>query len=408
MGLPIIDKRIVYWKVELYGNDTWTEIMQDSVASITITYEVNKPPMATIEIISVNYIEDVFYVGTPIDIYMGFDPITMPHMLHGKIINLPKGSAKDVLAYTVEVQGGVPSLYTEEKNRIYGRFLKQNIISLIAIENGMLADVYISDINPFTKSSIPIQRQKTDYAFLVECAQRWECSFWFSYDELTGLTTLHFYDKNVASQQGDILKKFNLGDTGTSYLLGYKSFNTINNVQQVKWGFDKKRNGSPGSSSFSETGSTEKPDDWVISFRGQRWELKKKWIDKAKINPKWWYAYAQDFKNKFFNDPETTVRTYFRLCPTESKNHQDTYNNEPIDLTVDLNIGDPYLRPPRSAFLISGTPDPKAVSAHLPQFIYEGETEISALFRMSKVTTTLNAGKLSTQLKLTRDIAGRI
>ncbi len=76
-------------------------------------------------------------------------------------------------------------------------------------------------------------------------------------------------------------------------------------------------------------------------------------------------------------------------------------------MTVDLNIGDPWLRPPRTAKLLYGSTDPKAVSAGLPTFLYEGTKPEVTSFRMKKVKTTLNTGKLDTQISLTRRFDGQ-
>jgi len=64
------------------------------------------------------------------------------------------------------------------------------------------------------------------------------------------------------------------------------------------------------------------------------------------------------------------------------------------------------LRPPRTAKLYYGSDDPRAVTSGLPTFIYEGSTQEETSFRMRKVKTSLNAGKIDTQITLTRKIDG--
>lgn len=410
MASLLTSTKIVYWKIHIFNNSIWSEIMQDVVSGITITYEVNKPATATINVTSVSFIEDVFVVGTEIDIYMGYDPIFLSHMIHGIIVKNPSGNAQDVLQYSIEIIGNVPTtLLTIAKNRMFQIQDKMTIISQIAVENNMLVDIAIEDIAPLNKNAFVMQKNKTDYDFLVECAKRWECSFWIWYEPITGLNTLFFYDSKYASAKGDTLKKMSAFDTGPIYTLGYRTSISTNNVSKVDWGFEPKRGNPPGSRSLNEFGETESPDDWVIPFRGDRWELKPEYIAKAGKDPEWWSAtFALIYYRDNLPGTEITVKEYFRPVPSYSKNQQDSYNNETVKLTVELNEGDPNLRPPRTAVLISGSLDPKAVSANLPFFLYEDKSklDINVFFRMKKVITSLNNGKLDTSIELTRHISG--
>ena len=408
MAVMDLLKQMVFWDISVEGSNTWIKIMQDCVASMTITYEVGALPKAVIHLISVSYIEDVFTVGRKVKIGIGFDPIWLVHMIEGTVMKEPNGDATDKMSYSVEIAGLPPKMINTAQNRIMPVPDKMTIISQIAAENGMIPDVLIEDISLFDKYSLPMQMNKTPYEFLIECANRWECVFWFSQNEITGVHTLHFYDAKNAYAYGNLIKKTHVNDMFPHYQLGYRTDFVPNNVAKVSWKFKPRRGGSPGAISFSEFGKKENADDWVISFRGQRWELRPEFIKQATKRPDYWKEYLKVTILNGVGNVEATVRKYFRQVPSGSKNQQDSYQNEILDLNIDLNVGDPYLRPPRTALLYSGSLNPKAVSAYLPLFLYEGDNQMSALFRMKKVETSLSAGKLNTSIELSRRIDGTL
>jgi hypothetical protein len=82
------------------------------------------------------------------------------------------------------------------------------------------------------KNSIPIQRSKSDYAFLHECAGRWGCVWWVDFNDVTGFYTLYFYDDVYAFSKGNTIHKINLEDFQMIYQLGYRTDIDRNNVEK--------------------------------------------------------------------------------------------------------------------------------------------------------------------------------
>lgn len=98
---------------------------------------------------------------------------------------------------------------------------------------------------------------------------------------------------------------------------------------------------------------------------------------------------------------ETTLRKYFEQVSAGSRTNEQKINQgDSLNMTVTLNIGDPWLRPPRTAILFHGSDDPKAVSPYLPMFLWD--EDYTRKFTINKVTTSLNDGKLSTEMQMTR------
>ncbi len=416
MASFISNSKMIFWKVSVAGVD-WTKMMQESIASITVIYELNKPSRAEIEIISVSFFEDLLTLHQKVDIEMGFSPFNLVKMISGIIMKQPSGNATDKLAYKVEVTG-TESLGGEvSRNVIFQIPLKATIVAQVIATAGWVASIGIYDTEHIKKKYMPMQNNQTDLQFLMECAERWKCSMWFEYLP-NGQIKCNFYDRDWAYHYGDIIKNKSPLDVvpGMPYILGYRTNAALNNVARVDWEFENtpgggaknKNRNKAGVQITDEWGMTELQRAWTITYGGDRWQLKPHLLKKAQANPKLWGEYAAVAAQAGISGIDTTVRTYYEPVTGGSSTHQDFYKEGPLKMSVELNVGDPYVRPPRSALLFHGSPDPRAVSAHLPNFLYEGGEPFITNFKMKKVVTSLNAGKLTTVIDLGRTPGGTI
>lgn len=408
MAILEIDKRMAFWDVLISDVPEWNKVMNNVVSSIEITYELNKPTKANITIQSESYIEAIFTAGRKIEIKMGFSMTSLISMMTGFIMKNPTGSAQDKLVYNVEVISNGAVLTTIARNFSYiNTPYMDKIIIMIAARNNLLHSISIKNKLPLKKDQIPIQMNETDYQFIQKCALKWGCVFWIDNPQ-SGPGTIYFYDRDKASAMGDLIKKYNMEDLQNYYNLGYRTDSVRNNVSKVEWKFKKKKKGDPAVGSLSESGDIEQPEDYTINYQGERWELKPGIVQAIKNDWKVGGMVAKAIFDIGVENVGVSVTKYFRQCAGNSKTNKDTYGNETIDLSVDLNIGDPYLRPPRTARLISGCADPTATNDYLPDFLYEGGASGTTLFDIIKVVTKLDAGKLNTQIHLSRNSVGLI
>ena len=177
-ALPERDKRMVYWEIKLFNKDK-TLILSDIVGSFSIKYETNIETEATIQILSESYIEDWFVPGIDVEINMGYDRTKLVSMFYGEIRNYPVGEGSDFLRYVVKAYGKGSNMALAEKNKNWAGKTKSEIVKYICTNNGVTPDVSISDDLPLDPSYIPMQKNKTDFDFLRDCAAKWGCVMWF-------------------------------------------------------------------------------------------------------------------------------------------------------------------------------------------------------------------------------------
>lgn len=397
MAVMKLPERMVFWEITVAKAEDSTWVLSHVVAGFKIEYTMNKPTTASITIMSQNYIEDSFTINQPIEIKMGFDRTALVPMFKGKIKVLPSGSATDMLHYVVEAASDDTALSTVSKNVIHSKMTKTQIIETICKKAGIQSDVFIADALPTTSQYMPIQANKTDYEFLKECAAKWGCEFWFTTSN--NITTCYFYDKEVAYEYGNLIRTVNPNDLSAEYILGYRTDSTRNNVAKVAWSFKKPKGGGDGNPIFTgadETGAKEQDRQYTVEYKNERWQIKAKFLKEKR-----WYDYLrQTFANGVVAGSETTLNYYFEKVTVSSKEHSYKHGGKSTHLIVDLNIGDPWLRPPRTAKLFHGSEDPRAVSSYLPRFLWEKNE--SSSFLIQKVTTSLTAGKISTRLEMRR------
>ena len=297
----------------------------------------------------------------------------------------------------------------EAKNKVFDTriFYKEMVIQYICTLHGLIPDISIKDKNKLPFGQTIIQTNQPDYIFLKECAAKWNCSFFIDPvpNLFTGKRTLHFFDNDVIYKKGNNNKIANMDDLSSDYILGYRTDATMNNISNIRWGFSKPKGGDEDGASYTsmdETGKKEIKRPFTLTYEDERWQLKKdSYMKYALADPSLWKTYRDAVIEGGIVYSEVTLRKYFeKVGGVSSTNQQRHALGESVHLTVDLNIGDPWLRPPRTALLYHGSGDPKAVSAFLPYFIWENDTRNP--FLIQKVTTGLMDGKISTQLEMAR------
>ncbi len=407
MAVMTLQKNMAFWEVSVDNVKNWEAIVGNIVSNMTIVYEINKPTTAEIMFSSESFVEDVFSIGRTVSIKIGFDPLDLIPMFSGVIMSNPLGIATDNLQYVVKLESNEIYMSTHTKNKVFNPPKKKDIIEQIAGFYGFDTDISIKDVNNMKKTSTPIQKNQTDLEYLYICAQRWDCVFWFT-TGTAGQTTLHFYDSITAYGQGNNQKMQTVEDKFPDYMLGYRSNSTLNNVAKVSWkSLPTQGDGEPGIKTLLEGGIKEIPENFTIFHKEQRWQLNKKTRDFMSLswsNRKYFFVMMGIAYKNGVGHVDATVKQFFEVCDTGSRTSQDKRNSEAVETVIDLNIGDPWLRPPRTAKLLYGSDDPRAVSTSLPYYIYGAESPENTLFRMRKVKTSLNAGKLSTQITLRRSV----
>lgn len=408
--------KMVYWKIELSGIDV-TDLLLKFVKSIEITDSIispkNKgkkldvPSKAKISISSKDYIEDFFVEGMEISIWMGYDRLINPLVFSGTIRMLPDGSASEMLHYTVKAYGDGTELAMKERNRLYLSTVKSDIISQIAVVNGYIPCIDVKDYQPIPVKYMPFQRKMTDLEFLHKCAYDWRCVFWFKQGTLA--KTLYFVDAEKAHRIGDDgTPRFGFGFTPSEYSLGYRTDKVECNVESVNW-----THTPPGSASISSPfvgGATEDGEvtgifQRRIFIKGQYWKMKKEFIAEAKNDmTKLKKAFGVVFKAQFSLEAYQGISEYWRpekYTESTSRDVPPSHKELGFDISINLNVGDPYLKPPRNAFLWGGTLSPRADGADLPAWLFRNSVWSGgpAKLKINETILSYSGGRLKSNLK---------
>lgn len=386
MASIIFDKRMVYFKILVAGNDM-TKVLGPYVSSIkikhTIMPKVQKnhntgippsPTSADISITSKSYIEDIFIENLPIEIYMGYDFVYQPLAFKGIVATLPEGSAKEMLTYTVKCISEEIKLGYKDKSRVF-RNKKSEIIQQICSENSWQSDIRIADQNVIEPRYQHIAIAKTDLEILYQYAKDWSCVCWFNDLE----KKVFFVDADIAHSIGD---SFSLpAQTEVVYpngnpnviKLGYRSTMSHCNVKQVDWKHKTGRsteNIDGGLLKWSET-STDSDREGKVLYDGQVWQLKKQYLLDAQQNPLAFKSYFAIVASEITYRGEEALKTYFAPLPENGlfPNKEPNFCGTGMEVIVYLNYGVPEWRPPRSATLYHGSLNPMADGAHLPAWL---------------------------------------
>lgn len=431
MAILNTSTRMVYWRIYHGDNDTdITNIIGSYVSSIRVMKTAlpvrtkdkkstakseHSPVEATIDITSNNYIEEIFIPGVQIKITMGYDPLTQPTIFIGRIKNLPEGSAKDMLNYTVQAFGIETDLADKEKNRTFQIPTKTEIISQIAMENGYIWNISIADKSPMLAQFIPIQKQETDYEFIMRCADSWNCLCWFTITPAG--KQLNFADADVAYTLSD----GTLSGKGT-YSLGYRTDKAPCNVETVAW---KHRSNSMSDGvgqilGYNEFGRTTGSMEFrIANYDNKTWRLKVRYRNLIKAKGKegglaLWRTIGKISQALTLGmnsaDNYRRFKEYFEIerynDPSKKNQTPPSGQGSGFEITVHLNEGDPTLTPPRNAFLFSGSINPKTDTAELPIWMNNSYRSDYCKLKINKTTLTYSNGLIKTELSCTMGAYG--
>ncbi len=398
-------QRFAYWDLKIDGRQ-FNE-MKKYISSISVEYELNSISKLAIEVQSVSFLENYFNRGRKIEVKMGWGPLSLVKMFSGKIDKNPTGSTDDFMRYTITALDDSAVMTKKEKVRTFAMPIKQNIVSQIAGENGFIPNVIIKDQFPIAAKEMPIQKASTDLEYLLYCARKWNCVMWID----SSIRTLYFMDADVAHLQGDIIHAASpvkgLNDVAGKYSLGYKTDYAENNVAKIDWKFGKPVS-SNGTASVAnrqnESGrSPAKPEDYVYEFYGETYKFSPEVIKQIKRNP----TFAAKIISQSVTMPidGSEVSKYWIKYPgsSDSRTNNDLQNNpahkvNALNVTIDLNKGDVYLRPPRKINLVCGSINSRAVTSDLPRYLVESG-RLGRDFNANKVKTVLTDGMIKTSIE---------
>lgn len=403
MAVLTPDKRTAFWRIYIADVDM-TDVLKNVITGMSVIYLLNGTTEAQISIMSESYVEDLFVEKQPIGFSIGYDPYNLVEMFDGYIVAPPNGSANDNISYTITATGKEQDMTNIVNNRIFQIPKKAAIISQIAVENGYISNIQIDDNNNIPAKYLTFQNNKTDLQILNECAVKWNCLYWFEEPN-----HLYFYDSEKAHDLGDFLKrkKNNIEDLRPTYDLGFRTDYAMNNVADLSWSFKARKGGGQGGlSNFgsSESGRITKAGDYQIDYNGKIWKLKPKYLAQVKTNPLLYGKYVSGVISAGVSDVKVSIKKYFVVVTHNSPTRKNLsssggHMSGNLNLNVKLNIGDPFLRPPRNAYLYSGSLNPNALTSDLPNFLLKYSNPQK--YKINKVTTELRSGKIDTSLDMT-------
>jgi hypothetical protein len=391
----------------MIGNEEVTSMVKRFIAGASFEYGLEGPPVAQIKMSSNAFIEDLFVSGMPIKFYLGWDAGNMIEMCNGRIITPPDGTAQDKLDFNITVGDSVLQMGTVQKNKTFKIQKKSAIIHSIVAKYGYIPTIDIDDDTAVDPNEWVMQKGQTDLEFIYQCAYKWNCITWV--DSTTSGKKFYFMDSSKCHSKGDTLRKKNIFSIANlfskpvdEYELAYKVLNKKCNIENIGWKFKKDQGGmlgEPGVYGAGEAGSVARPKDYKIEALGTYWKLKDEVnanltkAEKAKLAPLVYQAKL--------SEQQDLLRKYFVPLTHDSKtnlnNSHGPDHDGPIEIEVKLNVGDPFLRPPRSAMLYSGG---ETKSTELPSFLFKTKKSPQK-YNINKVKTEFSSGMISTSLVMT-------
>ena len=388
------------WKIEANGQDV-TRMYGRYIQGIEVAYKTNSIPMATLQIASPSYFEDIFETGMEIKIFMGFDRNNI-EMFKGKVVSSPNGRAENLIRMTVKLLGETSAATKNQKTRVFKIPKISAIVQQIAAENGYTPIVVVAN-DMIDISDLPIQNKQTDLQFINQLAEDSNC-IWWTWDKY-----FYFYDSDLAHSAGDLLKKPDIynEDLSPIYKLAYRTDLIKNNVASIEWKFKQAQGSAPGQAavkSFGETGEEFSTRDYETTYQGVRYRIKPEIIASFKSNKEVWKYLAIKLSSGV-SGHEDFIKQYMKPIPRsgkihEGKNYVASHKMNGMEAMVMLNQGDPALRPPRTCSITDGTKNPSAHSSFLPDFLMSGVG--TTRWFCNEVTTSLQNGMINTKLKVTR------
>lgn len=415
MALLSFNSDMVYWKIKVESFDV-TELHKKYIRSIRVVDKayVNEQDRgkrkeskengdhastAEISFTANNYYlayDTHFVMGRTIQIWMGYDPLTMPLVFSGRIKHVPEGSAKDLIEFTVTAISDEVCMADKQRNEThYGP--KAMIIRKIALRNGWLNPVVkigkgFAGVEPRTIVKEPLyQVGMSDLEFLMRKAEEWNCVMWFSRGgsfsgiKPVGLTSAMKGDFYFIQDSGFAKYRQQLPGgsidptrydikTGRS-LLGFRSGNCC--LESISWKFHPT---APEENivTIDETGKYVRDDlpSVIDYYSGTVWRLKKDVYEDWMKNPGEAAKVSALMATKGITEgKDWQLKTYFEQVSSadDRKNYSPPkLDNSGIQITLTMNKGDVYLKPPRLATISTpnGTLDPN-INGIIPQWIIE-------------------------------------
>lgn len=413
-----------HWEVKVFRTNI-TDILRPFISSIQCEYTTDdkgtKPPEAIISITSQWFIEEFFRDGVEVLIRMGWDRQNMATMIFGIVLFEPSGTAGSELSYRARIKSKIMELARRERigESFHGR-TKREIIAEISSRNDYDIKVSITDAARIPKDETikqgNMKKGETDLELLYRLSRQWECVTWV--DDIKKI--IYFIDADRAHDFGDTLRIPTARDLievpqSSSYELHYKFGR--NNIASLSWKKGPALKGDPsGKEPAFETLVAENKDKEADLGRftieteadGETtvWRLKES--IKSKVAVEKVLSVAGEIKTA--NRKNSWLNKYFIPMVSESSKTIRNETNPRSDkrsgygIDIGLNIGDEFLRPPRSAILKSGQSSGFSTNEddRLPGFLFKSNTngngELDTRYNINKVTTSLSSGQLKTKI----------
>lgn len=406
MALIDYEMKMAYWKVQA-GPIDLTKYYKKYTNSIDVTYDIAKPPTASISVNSDSFLESLVVKGQIIDIYFGYSPFNLVHMIKGKVMKTPSGNASEFLSLSIELMdAGASAASMVQNNRVFVGINKLMVACELIGYMGFLPSVVITDSRPIPANERPVQQKETDLACLYRLANLWGCGVWID----PTLKMIYFVEVDKIAEMGDFTRIPSLLDPLLYYELNYRTFGKKPNVEKVSWSFDSGQGGAagmPGATGANEDGSKVLPTDYeytVTTPDGALWALKNDVKAAAESSPSAAVELMAAVWDVQVKHTQATLTQFF-VQVTQGKPTHDANKGaaatgsasggEKLEVSVDLNYGDPRLRIPRTAVLSCGGGLTR--NAELPSFVCPLGVK---KYRIKNVKHSLSDGALKTSMSL--------
>ena len=304
------------------------------------------------------------------------------------------------LNYTLTVADKVMDMSKKQKNSVVPGLKKNEIISRILAESGFIFTIDIADNSSIKPAEMPLQKAETNLNFLYKCARKWNCLFWHDGDKC------YFVDAEKAHAYGNIARlKGNIEDLKTEYELNFRTALKENNIANISWTIGKDQGGAPGKPGVkgaNEEGEVKEIDDFEIVVEDVKYRLKDDIIKEIKKDPSLNAKYFSATLMTEVSRSNDRLREYFVASTKGSATNKDltqkpTHRWGAAKIDVDLNKGDPFLRPPRTVFLQCGS---SSKDSYLPAFLFRDNPDRQE-YNINKVKIALANGMITTKIQAT-------
>jgi len=385
-----------HWEVKIFRADV-TAMLRPFISSIQCDYTTDekgtKPPEAIISITSHWFIEDLFRDGVEVLIRMGWDRQNMATMIFGTALFEPSGTGSSELSYRARIKSKIMLLARKERigESFHGR-TKREIIAEIAGKNDYDIILSINDAARIPKDETikqgNMKKGETDLELLYRLSRQWECVTWV--DDVKKI--IYFIDADRAHDFGDTLRIPTVRDLievpqSSSYELHYKFGR--NNIASLSW---KKGNALKGDPSGADSAVSTLTVDGVgeldlddFTIRGEVDGEKKVWTLKDEFRNDASLGEISKMATDIIgaNENSSWLNKYFvgatvgssKTIKNEVRPRRDKRRGYGID--VELNIGDEFLRPPRTSLLKSGESSGYFTNEddRLPGYLFESNAQ---------------------------------